>query len=141
MTSADKNSGKIHIKTLSSFKAFGSGSYRMTSVKKVKGTSDFLAMSSVDKKCSLEDYEECRRRSTFETCQCVPWELRQIQVSKRHQRYCSLMFRRDHFVLQRVESALKAIQRKHLDARSIARGCMLMSLSLKWSKTFSTRES
>ena len=83
MTRADKkNSGKIHIKTLSSFKAFGSGSYRMTSVKKLKGTGDFLAMSSVDKKCSLEDYEECRRRSLFESCQCVPWELGYIQVLK-----------------------------------------------------------
>ena len=80
MTSADKNSGKIHIKTLSSFKAFGSGSYRMTSVKKLKGTSDFLAMSSVDKKCNFEDYEECRRRSLFEKCQCVPWELGHVQV-------------------------------------------------------------
>ena len=82
MTGADKNSGKIHIKTLSSFKAFGSGSYRMTSVKKLKGTGDFLAMSSVDKKCSLEDYEECRRRSLFESCQCVPWELGYNQVLK-----------------------------------------------------------
>ena len=80
MTGADKNSGKIHIKTLSSFKAFGSGSYRMTSVKKLKGTSDFLAMSSVDKKCNFEDYEECRRRSLFEKCQCVPWELGHVQV-------------------------------------------------------------
>ena len=51
------------------------------------------------------------------------------------------MFRRGHFVLQRAESALKAIQRKLLDARSIVRGCMLMSPSLKWSKTFSTGES
>ena len=69
MTSANKNSGKIHIKTLSSFKAFGSGSYRMTSVKKLKGTSDFLAMSYGDKKCNLEDYEECRRKSLFKKCQ------------------------------------------------------------------------
>ena len=82
MTSANENSEKIHINTLSSFKAFGSGSYRMTSVKKLKGTSDFLAMSNVDKKCTLEDYEECRRRSLFEKCQCVPWEFGYIQVFK-----------------------------------------------------------
>ena len=51
------------------------------------------------------------------------------------------MFRRGHFVLQGVESVLKAIQRKLLDARSIVRGCMQMPPSLKWLQTFSTRES
>ena len=80
MSSPNQKSAKIHIKTLSSFKAFGSGSYKMTSVKKLKGTKDFLAMSSEDKRCDLKDYEECRRRSLFEKCQCVPWELGHIQV-------------------------------------------------------------
>ena len=80
MTNPKRNSATIHIKTLSSFKGFGSGSYRMTSVKKLKGTKDFLAMSSEDKRCSLEDYEECRRRSLYEKCQCVPWEHEHIQV-------------------------------------------------------------
>ena len=42
MTSDNENSAKIHIKTLSGFKSFGPGSYRMTSVKKLKGTKDFL---------------------------------------------------------------------------------------------------
>ena len=79
-----RKSAKIHIKTLSSFTAFGSGSYQMTSAKKLKGTDDFLAMSNGDKNCNLGDYEECRRKSLFEKCQCVPWELGHIQVSK----YC-----------------------------------------------------
>ena len=83
MTNPKRNSAKskIHIKTLSSFKGFGYGSFRMTSVKNLKGTKDFLAMSSEDKRCSLEDYEECRMRSLYEKCQCVPWELEHIQVS------------------------------------------------------------
>ena len=80
MANTNQKSAKIHIKTLSSFKAFGSGSYKMTSVKKLKGTKDFLAMSTEDKRCSLKDYEECRKRSLFEKCQCVPWELGHIQV-------------------------------------------------------------
>ena len=88
MTNSNQNSAKIHINTLSSFKAFGSGSYKMTSVKKLRGTSDFLAMSSEDKRCNLEDYEECRRRSLFEKCQCVPWELGHIQVL----RCCKIIF-------------------------------------------------
>ena len=80
MTGDNKNSAKIHIKTLSGFKSFGPGSYRMTSVKKLKGTKDFLSMSKVDRKCSLEDFEDCRRKALFEKCKCVPWELSQLQV-------------------------------------------------------------
>ena len=80
MTGDNENSAKIHIKTLSGFKSFGPGSYRMTSVKKLKGTKDFLGMSQVDRKCSLEDFEDCRRKALFEKCKCVPWELSQLQV-------------------------------------------------------------
>ena len=80
MTGDNENSAKIHIKTLSGFKSFGPGSYRMTSVKKLKGTKDFLSMSKVDIKCSLEDFEDCRRKALFEKCKCVPWELSQLQV-------------------------------------------------------------
>ena len=80
MTGDNENSAKIHIKTLSGFKSFGPGSYRMTSVKKLKGTKDFLGMSQVDRKCSLEDFEDCRRKALFEACKCVPWELGNVQV-------------------------------------------------------------
>ena len=80
MTGDNENSAKIHIKTLSGFKSFGPGSYRMTSVKKLKGTKDFLGMSQVDRKCSLEDFEDCRRKALFEKCKCVPWELGSVQV-------------------------------------------------------------
>ena len=81
MTSDNKNSAKIHIKTLSGFKSFGPGSYRMTSVKKLEGTKDFLSMSQADRKCSLEDFEDCRRQALFEKCKCVLWELGIVQVN------------------------------------------------------------
>ena len=78
---AMKNNAKVYIKTLSPLKAFGSGSYRMTSVKQLKGTEAFRSMRPEDKKCSLEDYEVNRRMSLSENCQCVPLELRRsIQV-------------------------------------------------------------
>ena len=80
MTSVNENSAKIHIKTLHGFTSLNHGSYRMTSVKKLKGTKDFLGMSQVDRKCSLEDFEDCRRKALFEKCKCVPWELGSIQV-------------------------------------------------------------
>ena len=80
MTSVNLNSAKIHIKTLHGFTSLNPGSYRMTSVKKLKGTKDFLGMSQVDRKCSLEDFEDCKRKALFEKCKCVPWELGSVQV-------------------------------------------------------------
>ena len=141
MSSPNQKSAKIHIKTLSAFKAFGSGSYKMTSVKKLKGEKDFLAMSAEDTRCSLEDFEECRRRSLFEKCQCVPWELGHIQVLERCKIMFSHLFRRDHFVRQRAESVSQAIQRKLLTARFLVRGCMRMSASFKCPKILSTTKS
>ena len=138
MANTNQKSAKIHIKTLSSFKAFGSGSYKMTSVKKLKGTSDFLAMPDEYKRCNLEEYEECRRRSLFGKCQCVPWELGHIQVLRCCKIIFSHLFRRDHFVHQRAEIASRAIPRKLLAARFPVKGCMLMSASLKCPKTLST---
>ena len=81
MSTADKSSAKIYIKIMSGFKSFGPGSYRMTSMKRLKGTNDFLSMSQVDRKCSLTDFEDCRRKALFQKCNCVPWELGSIQVS------------------------------------------------------------
>ena len=78
MTNPKRNSATIHIKTLCSFKGFGSGSYGMTSVKKLKGTEAFFAMPYEYRKCSLEDHNECRRRSLYEKCQCVPCEFGQV---------------------------------------------------------------
>ena len=141
MTSPHQKSAKIHIKTLSSFKAFGSGSYKMTSVKRLKGKTDFLAMSMEDKRCSNNDYEECRKRRLFEKCQCVPWELGHIQVLECCKIIFSHLFRRGHFVHQKAETASQAIQRKLLAARFLVKGCILMSASLKCPKTLSTSES
>ena len=80
MTDSNQKSAKINIKTLSSFRAFGSGSYKMTSAKKLKGTEAFLGMPYGYRRCSIEDHRECRRRSLYEKCLCVPFELRHMQV-------------------------------------------------------------
>ena len=80
MTSVNENSAKIHIKTLHGFTSLNRGSYRITSVKKLKGTKDFLSMSQADRKCSLEDFEDCRRQALFEKCKCVLWELGIVRV-------------------------------------------------------------
>ena len=75
-----KKAAKLHINTLSSFKGFGAGEYKMTSVKKLIGTEDFLSMPDNTRNCKLEDYEDCRRRELFQVCNCSLSELISIQV-------------------------------------------------------------
>ena len=61
---------KIHIDTLSSFKGFGGGTYKMTMVKKMTATEDFLKMPPGDRKCEVERYEECRAGKIIDECNC-----------------------------------------------------------------------
>ena len=69
---------KLYIHTLSPYKGYGKGSYKMTALKKMTGTTDFLGMSEMDRKCQLEVYETCRLDAFYLAgmdCGCVPWEL------------------------------------------------------------------
>ena len=71
---------KIHINTLSSFKGFGGGTYKMTAAKKISVTDHFLSMPLDDRKCEIESYEVCRTRKLIEKCKCVPFEALGSQV-------------------------------------------------------------
>ena len=73
---------KIHIDTLSSFKGFGGGTYKMTMVKKMTATEDFLKMPPEDRKCEVERYEECRARKIIEKCNCDSSAIFGAQVCK-----------------------------------------------------------
>ena len=75
-----KNNAKIHIQLLTPFDEIGGGSYKMTSVKKVKGTEAFRDMQESERECRHGKAEECERRKLYEQCKCVPWELKSIQV-------------------------------------------------------------
>ena len=66
---------KIHINTLSSFKRFGGGTYKMTAAKKISVTDHFLSMPLDDRKCEIESYEVCRTRKLIEKCKCVPYTM------------------------------------------------------------------
>ena len=74
------NSAKIHIDTLSPYTGFGGGIYKMTDVKSMSATSDFLKMPLKDRKCESESYENCRTKKLVEECNCVPWEVPGFQV-------------------------------------------------------------
>ena len=66
-----RKEAKVHIDTLSSFKGFGGGAYKMTAVKKMTSTDAFLNMAPEVKKCEVESYEQCRTRRLSEECSCV----------------------------------------------------------------------
>ena len=73
---------KFQIHTLSPYIGVGGGSYKMTAVKRMSATPDFLTMSGVDRSCQVELYERCRTWKLLEKCECLPWEIpRSRQVS------------------------------------------------------------
>ena len=76
--SQESNLAKIHINTISSYNGFGGGIYKMTSIKELKGTKDFLAMDR--KSCAIEAYQDCVDRNILQKCQCNLWEVTLSQV-------------------------------------------------------------
>ena len=76
----DNIAGKVHIKLLAPFEGTAEGSYGFRSVKKIKGTKDFLAMSEDDRDCTRESIEVCMNKNLLEQCQCAPWQLATVQV-------------------------------------------------------------
>ena len=71
---------KVHIHTLSPYVGFGGGRYKMTAVKRMKASADFLGMAFEDRNCEVELYENCRTGKLIEKCGCVPWEIPHNQV-------------------------------------------------------------
>ena len=57
---------KIHVDTLSSFRGFGGGTFKISDVKKMTTTDDFLNMPFEGRKCETMPYEECRTKKLLE---------------------------------------------------------------------------
>ena len=75
-------SAKVQINILSPYVHFGGGTFKMTDVKKMTASEDFLGMSHTERKCDIELYEDCRTRRLFKDCNCAPLEVPGIQVRK-----------------------------------------------------------
>ena len=72
------NLGAIYIGTLARYKGHGSGDYKLTSIKQMTGTRNFLAWPLDKRLCSLEKYENCQMRAFEEEtkkCGCTPFQL------------------------------------------------------------------
>ena len=68
LKSLEDSEAKVQINTLSTFTGFGGGSYRMTDVKKMTTTSDFLQMPMEKRHCNIEEYEHCKTRNLLKEC-------------------------------------------------------------------------
>ena len=62
---------KVHIGTLSSFKGFGGGIYKISAVKKMTTTEDFLRLTSQVRKCEVDSFDQCRNKKVQGLCNCV----------------------------------------------------------------------
>ena len=78
--SIQRKEAKVHIETLSSFKGFGGGTYKMTVVKKMTSTDAFLNMAPEVKKCEVESFEQCRTQRLSSECNCVHSAIASDQV-------------------------------------------------------------
>ena len=75
----DTNDARIYLNTLSSFTDVRSGSYAMTSLKKMTGTDSFLELPLDKKLCQIGTFEDCQVQNyavkVLEQCGCIPWAL------------------------------------------------------------------
>ena len=75
---------KVFIHTLAQYTTFGPGSYGMSTLKKMTGTSSFKHLPDNQEKCQVHNREECQTEKYLEQfrneCRCVPWALGTDQV-------------------------------------------------------------
>ena len=75
---SDMNLASIFMGTLARNEALGSGDYKLTSIKQMTGTENFLSWPRDKRTCSLEKYEKCQMRAFMEEtieCGCSPFQL------------------------------------------------------------------
>ena len=71
---------KIIVHTLAQYSTFGPGSYEMSALKKMTGTSSFIQLPDDRKMCMTHVREDCQTQKYLEEvqteCKCIPWALR-----------------------------------------------------------------
>ena len=79
---SDQGSARIYLNTLARFTDFRAGSYALSSLKWMKGTTAFINLSDDIKKCQVDTFEDCTAKRYLELvhdmCGCVPWTLKGI---------------------------------------------------------------
>ena len=76
---------KVYINTLAQYSTFGPGSYAMTALKKMTGTSSFKQLPEHQRNCLVHEREECQTDKYLDQvqqeCKCMPWALQNHQVT------------------------------------------------------------
>ena len=76
----DENSARIYLNTLAGFTDFRAGSFALSSLKKMTGTSKFMGLPHDSKDCQIEAFEDCTAERYLEKvqklCGCLPWAIR-----------------------------------------------------------------
>ena len=78
-TKTEGQSSKVFIHTLAQYTTFGSGSYGMSTLKRITGTKSFQQLPDHQKKCRVQHREECQTQKYLDKvqreCNCSPWAL------------------------------------------------------------------
>ena len=73
----ERSSFELYIHTLSGFSGSRAGSYAMSSLKQMTGTSGFLNLPDDQKRCQVEVSKDCQPFHFLEElqkqCGCIPW--------------------------------------------------------------------
>ena len=118
---------KIQVNTLSPIIGFGGGSFKLTAVKRMTVSDDFLKMSLDDRDCEVELYEDCRTWNLIQECGCAPSEMTAVQVCQalRHFQFTTFL-RRASSAPQKAEIALRRWPAKISTAASPVKVSLLM---------------
>ena len=83
----EDQSFKVFIHTLAQYTSFGPGSYVMSSLKKMTGTTGFKQLPVKQRECFVHSREECQTTQFLgkvqNECKCIPWALQTDQVIRR----------------------------------------------------------
>ena len=76
----------IHIGTMTRFKDYNTGVFKMSALKTISGSESFKALPQNMRECDLELFEDCYNRGVMEDvqkqCGCIPWFFSPVQESK-----------------------------------------------------------
>ena len=74
-----ESEANIYLHTLSPYTSFRNGSYKLSALKRMTGSKDFMKLPLEKKKCHGETIESCSTRKYLQRvhneCQCLLWEL------------------------------------------------------------------
>ena len=77
---------RITLNTMARFTKYGSGSYKLSVLKKMTGTKSFIGLPDEVKQCQIESFADCQVRRYLEevnkVCGCVPWSLKVTATMK-----------------------------------------------------------